>query len=56
MESLEKLGYNIYKRDLTNTIYKVENTNEFYYLGDTIYIIYPYGNDSNTSEMDLVII
>ena len=56
VESLEKLGYNIYKRDLTNTIYKVENTNEFYYLGDTIYIIYPYGNDSNTSEMDLVII
>lgn len=55
-ESLEKLGYSIYKRNLTNDIYKIENSNEFYYLGNTIYIIYPYGNDLSTSEMDLVII
>lgn len=56
VESLEKLGYSIYKRNLSDDMYKIENTTEYYYLGGTIYIVYPYGNDSSTSEMDLVII
>lgn len=56
VEDLKQLGYNIFNRELTSDIYNIENSNEFYYVGDTLYIIYAYGNDSYTSEMDLVII
>ena len=56
VEDLEKLGYNIFTRDANSDIYKVENVEEFYFTKDVIYIIYPYGNNSNTSEMDIVIL
>ena len=55
VKDLEGLGYNIYNRDIKNDIYKIENTEEFYMTEDVIYIIYPYGNNAETSEMDLVI-
>ena len=56
VEDLKQLGYNIYSRDTTSDFYKIENTTEFYVKDDVLYIIYAYGNDSNTSEMDLIII
>lgn len=56
VEDLKQLGYNIYNRDTKSDIYKIENTTEFYITNDVLYIIYAYGNESNTSEMDLVII
>ena len=56
VEDLKQLGYNIYNRDTTSDIYKIENITEFYITDDVLYIIYAYGNDSNTSEMDLIII
>ena len=56
VEDLKQLGYNIYGRDMSSDIYKIENTNEFYITKDVLYIIYAYGNESETSEMDLVII
>ena len=56
VKDLEKLGYNIFNRDENGEIYKVENTEEFYFTKNVIYIIYPYGNNSNTSEMDIVIL
>ena len=56
VEDLKNLGYNIYSRDLKSDIYEVENTNSFYLTSNTLYIIYPYGNDTFTSEMDLIII
>lgn len=56
VEDLKQLGYNIYNRDTTSDIYKIENTTEFYITNDVLYIIYAYGNESNTSEMDLIII
>ena len=56
VEDLKKLGYNIYSRDVNNDIYKIENTTEFYITKDVLYIIYAYGNESETSEMDLIII
>lgn len=56
VEDLKQLGYNIYSRDTTSDFYKIENTTEFYVEDDVLYIIYAYGNDSNTSEMDLIII
>lgn len=56
VEDLEKLGYNIFTRDVNNDMYKVENAKEFYFTKDVIYIIYPYGNNSNTSEMDIIVL
>ena len=56
VEDLKQLGYKIYSRDVKNDIYKIENTNEFYITKDVLYVIYAYGNESETSEMDLIII
>ena len=56
VEDLKQLGYNIYNRDSTSDIYSIENSKQFYVTNDTLYIIYPYGNESFTSEMDLIII
>ncbi len=56
VQDLINLGYNIYNRDIKSDMYKIENTNNFYLTGDTLYIIYAYGNEAHTSEMDLVII
>lgn len=56
VKDLEELGYNIYNRDTNSDMYKVENTKEYYLTQDVIYIIYPYGNNAETSEMDLVIL
>lgn len=55
-EDLKKLGYNVYTRDLTSDIYKLENTNT-YIIGPNgkLYIIYPYGNANYTDEMDVIV-
>lgn len=56
VEELKKLGYNIFERDYTSEIYKLENTTE-YFLGkdNFLYLVYAYGNNNYTSELDLVI-
>lgn len=56
VEDLKELGYNIYSRDVTSDRYHIENSEEFYLTSDTLYIIYAYGNETFTSEMDLIII
>lgn len=53
--NLRDLNYNILARDSESDIYKIENTNEFFVHNGNLYVIYPYGNDNLTSEMDLVI-
>ena len=55
-EELKKLGYNIFTRDIDSDMYKVENISEYFIYNNNIYIIFAYGNDKITSEMDLVII
>lgn len=56
VEELKKLGYNIFERDYTDDMYKIENTTEFFLGKDGfLYLIYPYGNENYTSELDLVI-
>lgn len=55
-EDLQDLGYEIYSRDSNSDMYDVENSNVFFLHEQNLYIIYPYGNDALTSEMDLVII
>lgn len=53
----QELGYNKYLRNVNDKMYKLENTS-VYFLGENkaIYIIYPYGNLSYTSEIDLLVI
>lgn len=56
VEDLKGLGYNIYSRDVSSDMYYIENSKEFYVTGDTLYIVYAYGNETFTSEMDLIVI
>lgn len=46
----------LYERDLKSDIYKLENSNNYFLTDDGyVYIIYAYGNDHYTNEMDIVI-
>ena len=49
-------GYNAFIRDENDDIYKIENTPNFF-LGENnyLYLVYAYGNNNHTSEIDLVI-
>ena len=55
-KNISEQGYNLYLRDETSDIYKIENTENFL-LGNNnyLYLIYAYGNNEFTSQMDLVI-
>lgn len=54
-QSLIDLGYKVYQRNLSDEMYKVENVSNFFYGPDgALYIIYAYGNNSYTSELDIV--
>lgn len=55
-DDLKELGYNVFSRDLESDIYEIENIKEFFIYNNNIYIIFAYGNEGITSEMDLVII
>ena len=55
-QDLKSLGYNIYSRDINSDIYSIGKSTEFYFTGNTLYIIYAYGNQMATSEMDIVIL
>ena len=54
---LSSFGYETYKRNIKDDMYKVENSNN-YIVGpnNSIYIIYAYGNTNYTSENDIVYI
>lgn len=52
----ELLGSDVYSRDLSSDIYKIENTTEFYLTSDTLYLVYAYGNSTKTTEMDVVVL
>ena len=56
MEDLRSLGYKIFERNPENDMYKIKNSQEFFVKDGNIYIIYAYGNEELTTEMDLVII
>ena len=46
----------LYERDLNSEIYKIENTEHFFLTEDGyIYIVYAYGNNDYTNEMDIII-
>lgn len=56
VEDLKKLGYKIYSRNVSSDMYNIENSKEFYLTNDALYVMYPYGNDTFTTEMDMIII
>lgn len=49
------IGQTVYKRDLNNAMYLAENVSNFF-VGQNgqIYIIYAYGNNNATSEIDII--
>ena len=56
-ETFQNMGYNdIFIRDLTSNIYNVNNASS-YFLGPNgeLYIVYAYGNDNLTSEVDIIL-
>lgn len=56
-EDLKKIGYTVYTRDPSDSIYKVENTTSYFMGKDGyIYVLYAYGNNHHTSEVDVIII
>ena len=55
-KSLQQLGYSVYIRDLRSDRYEVENiTNFFIDNQNNIYVIYAYGNTTNTDVTDIII-
>ena len=56
VKDLNSLGYSVFERNPEDEMYKVENSKEFFIKDGNIYIIYAYGNENLTSEMDLVIV
>lgn len=53
---LKELGYNANVREPDSDVYKIQNAKTFF-IGENgyLYIVYAYGNDELTSEMDVVI-
>lgn len=54
-EAMQNTGYNIYERDTNSDKYDVTNVENFMQgPNGELYIIYAYGNETYTSEMDIV--
>ena len=56
VDELAQLGYTIYQRNPDDDMYSINNVSEFFLGADNaLYIVYAYGNQNHTSEMDIVI-
>ena len=56
INELSQLGYKVYLIDSNSDIYKLDNITEYFIGEDNVkYVIFAYGNQNNTSEMDIVI-
>ena len=54
-EQLKELGYNMYIREYNSEIHDIENTTEFFIDEEgNLYLVYAYGNNAFTSEMDVI--
>lgn len=55
-DALGEVGYTVYKREIGNPQYLLENIDTYFIdQNDYLYIVFAYGNQNYTSEMDLVI-
>ena len=55
-QDYKSMGYDIYERNLDDKMYKIENVDEFYFHDGTIYVIFAYGNNKFTNEVDIAVI
>lgn len=56
-DAFADLGYEVYKRNSNDKMYLPENTDTYFMdLNDNLYLIYAYGNNNFTSEMDIIIL
>ncbi|MBR3002406.1 MAG: hypothetical protein IKF38_02425 [Clostridia bacterium] len=55
-DKIKENGYSVYERDLNSSNYNIENIQNFYFHNGSIYIIFAYGNETSTSEVDIAII
>ena len=56
-QAVSQTGQTVYKRDLDNAMYVTDNVNNFFLAEDgKIYIVYAYGNNNPTSEIDIIIV
>lgn len=55
-QDLNNVGFSVYTRNPEDSMYKVENTTN-YFLGpdNYVYVIYAYGNNNYTSETDIIV-
>ena len=54
-KALQQLGYSVYTRDLRSDRYEVENISNFFIdKNNNVYVIYAYGNSSNTDVTDII--
>lgn len=52
---IQLTGYETYSRDINSDIYNIENIETFFMGEDgSLYVLFPYGNNKFTSEMDIV--
>lgn len=53
---LKELGYNVFIRNITEDMFKIKNINTYFIDNEGyIYVIYAYGNNNLTTEMDIVV-
>lgn len=53
---LQELGYNVFIRNVTDDMFDIENINTYFIDSEGyIYVIYAYGNNNLTTEMDIVV-
>ena len=56
VKNMSQLGYSVYPRNSSDEIYDIDNITEFFIGEDNaLYVIFAYGNQNNTSEMDIVV-
>lgn len=57
LSQLSALGYSVYERNPDDDMYSINNVTE-YFIGEdnVLYIIFAYGNQNHTNEMDIVVI
>ena len=54
-KKIQLTGYETYSRDINSDIYNIENIETFFFGEDgSLYVLFPYGNNKFTSEMDIV--
>lgn len=57
VKNMSQLGYSVYPRNSSDEIYDIDNITEFFIGEDNaLYVIFAYGNQNNTSEMDIVVL